>query len=51
MTFNFLVFTVTVKKRKYTSNELEQFIRDEKLQEEKLKHEVNYWLYYNRNGL
>ncbi|WP_413376671.1 YrzI family small protein [Alkalihalobacillus sp. 1P02AB] len=34
MTFHFLVFTITIKKRSYTEEELQQLIRQEKINQE-----------------
>ncbi|WP_084138579.1 YrzI family small protein [Halalkalibacter okhensis] len=33
MTFSFLLFTITIKRRKYTGEELERLVRQQKLDE------------------
>ncbi|WP_081734127.1 YrzI family small protein [Halalkalibacter akibai] len=34
MTFHFILFTITVKKRKYSGKELEQIVKQQKYQDE-----------------
>jgi uncharacterized protein (TIGR02413 family) len=34
MTFHFILFTITIEKRKYTGKELERIVKQQKYQEE-----------------
>ncbi|MBU8595186.1 hypothetical protein CHH78_02715 [Shouchella clausii] len=46
MTFSFLFFTITIKKRKhseYSQNELEAFIQDEKIEKQLEAIKTRYW--------
>ncbi|WP_017728650.1 YrzI family small protein [Halalkalibacterium ligniniphilum] len=47
MTFQFLIFTITIKKRCYSKEDLERFLREQKLEELKREQELKYQMYRN----
>ncbi|WP_081727625.1 YrzI family small protein [Halalkalibacter wakoensis] len=44
MTFTFLIFTITIKKRQYTGKDLEKLVRQQKLDE--YHNEQSHKFYY-----
>ncbi|WP_332628861.1 YrzI family small protein [Halalkalibacter flavus] len=43
MTFHFLLFTITIHKRKYTEQELQQIIHDNHVQAQVDRYRAKYW--------
>ncbi|WP_161784680.1 YrzI family small protein [Halalkalibacter okhensis] len=43
MTFHFLLFTITVSKRTYTEEQLQQMIHDDEIQAQLDQYKTKYW--------
>ncbi|ARK29189.1 YrzI family small protein [Halalkalibacter krulwichiae] len=44
MTFTFLLFTITIKKRTYSGEELERLVRQQKLEEHYDQQKHKFWM-------
>lgn len=47
MTFHFILFTITIKKRTYNGEELQRIVEQQKFEQER-KDQLDYLQYWNR---